>query len=42
MAFENVFLVIVRKAYVSDKILKLFQEESSKLPVWYPSGAMMK
>ena len=39
---ENVFNVIVRKAYVPEKILKIFQEEPTKLPPWYPSVAIVE
>jgi bleomycin hydrolase len=39
---EHVFNVIVRKAYVPEKILKIFQEDPTKLPPWYPSAALLK
>jgi bleomycin hydrolase len=39
---ENVFNVIVRKAYVPEKILKIFQEPPTKLPPWYPAIQLMK
>ncbi|MEK9985168.1 MAG: C1 family peptidase, partial [Opitutae bacterium] len=36
---EHVYTIIVNKKHVPKKTLKIFQEEATELPAWYP-GAM--
>jgi bleomycin hydrolase len=39
---KHVYNIIVKKAYVPEDVLKIFQQKPIPLPVWYPTTAMFR